>query len=119
MKFNQLLALGVGLAVSGVAFADPIVGSWKMSEKGKEKAVIQITNNGGTYSGKITKGLTKKAEKTVGNTVLKDVKSVGGGKYKGTGMHPTWGITADVEITVSGNRITIKSWKGTQTGVKQ
>lgn len=119
MKFTQLVALGAGLLVSAVAFADPIVGKWKMSEDGKEKVVIQISENGGVFSAKIIEGLTDKGKKTVGKSVLKDVKSVGDGKYKGTGMHPTWGLTAKVDITVSGNKINIKSWKGTQTGVKQ
>lgn len=120
MKAIKSAILVAGVVLSSMAFAaDPIVGTWKMSEKGQEKVIIKISDNGGKYSGQITKGLTKKAEKTVNEIVLKDVKAVGNGKYKGTGRHPTWGITADVDITVNGNNITIKSWKGTQTGVRQ
>lgn len=117
---KKLALFGAGLLLSATAFAnDPIVGTWKMSEKGQEKVIIQITDNGGSYSGKVTKGLTDKAQKTVGKTVLTGVKATEGGKYKGKGVHPGTGIKANVTVTVSGNKITIKSLVGTQTGVRQ
>lgn len=119
MKALLKSVLVAGVVLSGMAFADPIVGTWKMSEKGKEKVIIKITESGGTFSGVVTEGLTDKAKKTVGKTVLTGVKAVEGGKYKGKGVHPGTGIKAGVTITINGNNITIKSLVGTQTGVKQ
>lgn len=120
MKTLMKSALVAGVLLSGMAFAaDPIVGTWKMSEKGQEKVVIKISESGGTFSGVVTEGLTEKGKKTVGKTVLTGVKATGGGKYKGKGVHPATGIKAGVTITINGNSITIKSLVGTQTGVRK
>lgn len=117
---KKLALLGAGLLLSATAFAnDSIVGTWKMKEKGTDKAIMVVTKSGDTYTGKITQGLTDKAQKTVGKTVLHGVKFVEGGTYKGKGKHPTLGISAGVTVTVNGNNITIKSKVGTQTGVRQ
>lgn len=108
------------LALSTVALAnDPIVGKWKVSEKGQPKAIITISQSGDTYSAVMTKGLTEKAKENQGETVMYNIKSLGGGKYKGKGKHPTLKVSGTVNITVNGNSITIKSITGTQTGVKQ
>lgn len=113
---SKIIALGAGLLVSASAMAaDPIVGKWKMSEK----AIITISQSGNNYVGVMTKGLTDKARKREGTTVLTDISSQGGGKYKGKGAHPTLPIKGNVTITVNGNNITIKSIAGTQTGVRQ
>ncbi len=122
MKFATLktVALGMGLLVGTSAFAaDPIVGKWKMSEDGQEKAIVTISQSGNGYVGVMTKGLTEKAKKSEGKTVLTGLTAQGGGKYKGKGVHPTLGVKGTVNVTVSGNKITIKSITGTQTGVKQ
>ena len=43
---SKIIALGAGLLVSASAMAaDPIVGKWKMSEKGEEKAIITISQS--------------------------------------------------------------------------
>lgn len=121
MKFSsKLAAIGVGVLFSTVAMAnDPIVGKWKMSEKGQEKAIISITKVGNGYQGVMSKGLTDKAKKSEGKVVLSEIVSQGGGKYKGKGAHPTLPIKGTVNITLNGNSLTIKSIAGTQTGVKQ
>lgn len=120
MKLARIATLGTGLLLSATAFAnDPIVGSWKISEKGQPKAIVTISQSGGSYKGVMTKGLTEKAKKTEGQQVLFDIKSSGGGKYKGKGKHPTLGVKGNVNITINGNNITIKSITGTQTGVRQ
>lgn len=121
MKLStKIVAFGAGLLVSASALAaDPIVGQWKMSEKGEEKAIITISQSGDNYIGVMTKGLTEKAKKRQGATVLTDITSTGGGKYKGKGSHPTLPIKGKVTITLNGNNITIKSIAGTQTGVRQ
>ncbi len=118
-SLTKVVALGVGLMVSVSAFADPIVGKWKMSEKGEEKAIITISKSGDKFVGVMTQGLTEKAKKAQGKTILTDLQAVGGGKYKGKGVHPTLGVKGNVNITINGNSITIKSITGTQTGIKQ
>lgn len=120
MKTVKLTALVAGLALSSMAFAaDPIVGKWKISEKGAEKAIITISQSGDTFSAVVTEGLTEKAKKTKGQQIMHSIKAQGGGKYKGKGRHPTLKVSGNVNITVNGNTITIKSITGTQTGVKQ
>lgn len=120
MKLTKMIAISAGVVFSMGAFAaDPIVGNWKMSEKGEAKAIITISESNGEFSGKMTKGLTEKAKKKEGEQILFNIKSLGGGKYKGKGKHPTLGVKGTVNITISGNNITIKSITGTQTGVKQ
>ncbi|OOS22940.1 DUF2147 domain-containing protein [Moraxella pluranimalium] len=121
MKFaTKLMAIGAGVLLSASAMAaDPIVGKWKMTEKGEAKAIITISQSGDKFVGVMTKGLTEKAKKTEGRTILTDIQSQGGGKYKGKGEHPTLRIKGTVNITVSGNNLTIKSITGTQTGVRQ
>lgn len=74
MKFNKILAVGVGVLLCGSAFADPIVGNWKMSEKGEEKAIIAISKSGDSYTGVVKTGLTAKAKKTEGKTALTGLK---------------------------------------------
>lgn len=121
MKLNKLLAIGLSIAVSAGAFAndDAIVGNWKMSEKGEAKAILKISKSGSGYQAVMTKGLTEKAKKREGTTVIKDIQSQGGGKYAGKGKHPTLPISGTANITLNGNDITIKSKAGTQTGVRQ
>lgn len=119
MKLSHIATLSAGLLLSVTAFADPIVGSWKMSEKGEAKAIITISKSGDSYQAVMTKGLTEKAKKREGTVVIREIKSQGGGKYAGKGKHPTLPISGTANITVNGSSITIKSRAGTQTGVKQ
>ena len=120
MKLTKIMAIGAGIVLSMNAFAaDPIVGKWKMSEKGEAKAIITISESNGEFSGVMTKGLTDKAKKKEGEQILFNIKSLGGGKYKGKGKHPTLGVKGTANITINGNSITIKSITGTQTGVRQ
>lgn len=117
---TKFIAAATALTLAGVAFAaDPIVGNWKMSEKGEVKAIVTISPDNDGFKGVLTQGLTEKAKSREGNQVLFDIKSNGDGKYKGKGKHPVLGIKGTVKITVDGNNITIKSITGTQTGVKQ
>lgn len=119
MKVTSLLAVG-SLLLAGVAHAhDPIVGNWKMSEKGEAKAIIKISKSGNGYQAVMTKGLTEKAKKREGAVVISDIKAQGGGKYAGSGKHPTLPISGTANITVNGNKITITSRAGTQTGIRQ
>ena len=121
MKSLFKSALLAGVVLSGMAFAndDAIVGKWKMSQDGEEKAIITISKAGDGYQAVMTKGLTEKAKKREGTVVIKNIKAQGGGKYAGKGKHPTLPISGTANITLNGNGITIKSRAGTQTGVRQ
>lgn len=116
---KTLIAL-TALVVAGTAYAnDPIVGTWKMSEKGEAKAILTISKSGSGYQAVMTKGLTEKAKKREGAVVIRDIVSKGSGKYAGKGKHPTLPISGTANISVNGNNITITSRAGTQTGVRQ
>lgn len=117
MKFGKLLLVS-SVLVSGVAFADPIVGKWKMSEKGEAKAILTISKSGNGFNAVMTEGLTEKAKKRQGTTVISNIQAQGGGKYAGSGKHPTLPISGTVNITLNGDNITMKSRAGTQTGVR-
>lgn len=117
MKLNKILAIGAGVMLSGAAFAsDPIVGNWQMSEDGQPKAVVQISESGGKFTGTVVSGQTEKAKAYVGRTVLMNVTAQGGGKYKGRAKDPRWGVLPSVnaDITLNGNSLTLKTLKGTQ-----
>ncbi|WFF38943.1 hypothetical protein LU290_01530 [Moraxella nasibovis] len=120
-KLAQFAAIGLGVAISTAALAnnDAIVGTWKMSEKGEAKAIIKISKSGDGYQAVMTKGLTEKAKKREGATVIRDIKAQGGGKYAGKGKHPTLPISGTANISLNGNNLTISSRAGTQTGVRQ
>ncbi|MCL1623275.1 hypothetical protein M2R47_03280 [Moraxella sp. Tifton1] len=119
-RLAKFAAVSLGMVISTAALAnnDAIVGTWKMSEKGEEKAIIKITKVGDGYQAVMTKGLTKKAQKREGATVIKDIKPQGSGKYAGKGKHPTLPISGTANITLNGNNITISSRAGTQVGVR-
>lgn len=119
MKAVVKSVLVAGVALSSVALANPIVGTWKMSEKGEPKAIITISKAGNGFQAVMTKGLTKKAKEREGMVVISQIVSQGGGKYAGKGKHPTLPISGTANITVNGNNIAIKSRAGTQTGVRQ
>lgn len=120
ISFKSAALMTLGLALSGTAFAnDPIVGKWKMIEDGEAKVIMTVSQSGNTFSGKITEGLTKKAKKRVGKVVLNGVTAQGGGKYTGKGKHPTLPVPeSDVQITVNGDSISIKSVIGERKGTR-
>ncbi|OOR89269.1 hypothetical protein B0181_07370 [Moraxella caviae] len=114
---TKIATLGAGLVVSAAAFAaDPIVGNWQMSENGQPKAVVKISEAGGKFNGVVVTGQTEKAKQYVGKTVLQNVEAVGGGKYKGKAKDPRWGVlpAVNADITLNGNKLTLKTLKGSQ-----
>lgn len=121
MKLRSLVVLG-GLMMAGTAYAnDPIVGNWQMSEKGQPKAVVKISESGGKFQGVVISGQTEKAKKYVGKTVIMNVQSQGNGKYKGKAKDPRWGVipAVDADITLNGNKLTLKTIKGSQVLTRQ
>ncbi|USZ14255.1 DUF2147 domain-containing protein [Moraxella sp. FZLJ2107] len=111
MKFSsKLMAIGAGLALSASAFAaDGIVGHWQTYEDGQPKAVVQISQSGNTFTGKIVEGNTAKAKTYVGRTVITGLKADGGGKYSGGKItDPVNGKTYDLNATLKGSKLDLK-----------
>lgn len=114
---TKFIAATAGLTLASMAFAtDPIVGNWQMSENGQPKAVVKITESSGKFSGVVISGQTEKAKQYVGKTVILNAENLGGGKYKGKAKDPRWGIipAVNADITLNGNKLTLKTLKGSQ-----
>lgn len=119
MKIStKSLFLGAVLSAASVSAmaADPIVGNWQLTEDGKPKAVVTISQSGSTFNGVVSSGLTDKAKPFVGKTVIMGAKSLGGGKYSGKAKDPRWGFLPAVsaDITLSGNKLILKTLKGSE-----
>lgn len=112
-----LLTLSL-MATSAMVMANPIVGTWQMYEDGQAKAQVKISQNGETFTGKVVHGNTEKAKKYVGKTVLHSLKSTGTTQYKGKAQDPRWGFSVNATINVSGDNLSIKTLKGSQTWKK-
>lgn len=122
MKISlKSISVGVALSTLSVAAmaADPIVGTWQTYEDNQPKAQVQISQTGGTFTGKIVAGNTEKAKSFVGKTVLTGVKAAGNGKYAGKAKDPRWGFGLGANISVSGSTLTLSvPVKGSQTWKK-
>ncbi|MFA9486532.1 MULTISPECIES: DUF2147 domain-containing protein [unclassified Moraxella] len=117
MKMTKIIAVAAALTLAGTAFAaDPIVGNWQMSEDGQPKSVVQISESGGKFTGVVVSGQTEKAKKFVGKTVILNAQNLGDGKYKGKAKDPRWGLipAVNADITLNGNKLTLKTLKGSQ-----
>ncbi len=118
---TKIMSVTAGLVISAAAMANPIVGNWQMSENGQPKAVVQISQSGSTYKGVVISGQTAKAKEFVGKQVLFDVADKGNGKYAGKAKDPRWGFIPAVgaDMTLNGNRLTLKTIKGSQTWTRK
>lgn len=119
MKFSiKSISVGIALSTLSVAAmaADPIVGNWQLTEDGKPKAVVSISESGAGFNGVITSGQTEKAKGFVGKAVILNAKPVGAGKYAGKAKDPRWGFmpAVNADITLSGNKLTLKTLKGSE-----
>ena len=117
------------LALSaGAAFADGIVGKWRTmdDETKKPKAIISITESGGTYSGRIV-GLmpgvdancgecsgAQKGKPLVGQTVLRGLKAEGGEYVGGKITDPKSGkvYSAKAKIADGGKTLQVRGYLG-------
>ncbi|MDO4894953.1 MULTISPECIES: DUF2147 domain-containing protein [Moraxella] len=115
-----MIASGIAFSAAALA-ADPIAGNWQMSENGKPKAVVTISEQSGKFVGVVTSGQTEKAKAYVNKQVLFDVVAKGNGKYEGRAKDPRWGIIPAVkaDITLNGKSLTLKTLKGSQTWEKK
>lgn len=109
---TKIITATAGLTLASVAFAaDPIVGDWEMQENGKAKAIVAISESGGTFTGVVTEGITEKAKEYANKKVrvIQDLKAQGGGKY-GSGIitDPRDGKEYTMNATLNGDTLTIK-----------
>lgn len=112
--FKKLAVISSGILLSVSAFAN-IAGEWQTYENGQAKAVVQITENSGVYTGKIISGNTEKAKQYVGRTVITGLKADGGGKYSGGKItDPVSGKTYSLSATESGNSLKLRGYLGTK-----
>lgn len=102
-------ALVATMGVSSLAFANELAGNWQTYEDGKPKAVVQIVDNGGVYTGKIISGNTDKAKQYVGKTVITGLRATGNGKYAGGSItDPTNNQTYNLTATLQGDTLYLK-----------
>lgn len=119
MKISlKSISVGVALSTLSVAAmaADPIVGNWQLTEDGNPKAVVTISQSGAGFNGVVTSGQTEKAKTYVGKSVIMNAKPAGDGKYVGKAKDPRWGFlpAVNADITLSGNKLTLKTLKGSE-----
>lgn len=123
--FKKSIIAGAGLLLSLSAWAN-LEGAWQTYEDGKPKAIVQITESNGVYTGKIIDGNTEKAKQYIGRTVITGLKADGNGKYSGGKItDPVNGKTYTLSATQTGNTLNLRGYIGikalgrTQTWQKQ
>lgn len=108
MKKLALAAIAASIFMAGPALADPVFGSWK-SQPGDNGAYIhvKIASCGAKVCGKITKVVGGKTT-VVGRSIIKNMKSDGGGKYSGgTIWAPDKDKTYASKMQLSGNKLKV------------
>ncbi|PNK60662.1 DUF2147 domain-containing protein [Psychrobacter sp. FDAARGOS_221] len=111
---QSVLALSaLGLATVAMA-ADPLANTtWQTYDDGEPKAVVKITESGGTLTGKILSTVRPEGKKFVGRTVISGLKADGGGKYSGGKItDPENGKTYRLTAELSGNSLKLKGHLG-------
>lgn len=121
---TKALLLTAGMSLAGTAFADELTGYWQTYEKGQPKAIVQISEAGGVYTGVIISGNTEKAKEHVGRTVISGLKADGNGKYSGGRItDPTNNKSYKLTATLNGNTLSLTGHIGpfsrSQTWKKQ
>lgn len=94
--------------LAGAALADPAVGTWKTQVDDGAYAHVKMTPCGGAVCGKIARTFNDSGEyksKNLGKTLVIDMKTVGGGKYKGKVWRPSNDKIYIGKMAVSGNTL--------------
>lgn len=111
---QSLLAVSaLGLATAAMA-ADPLANTtWQTYDDGEPKALVKITESGGTLTGKIISTKNPDGKKFVGRTVIQGLKADGGGKYSGGKItDPENGKTYRLTAQLNGNSLKLKGHLG-------
>lgn len=110
---KKLAVLSAGVALSVCAFANELVGDWQTYEDGKPKAVVQISESNGVYTGVIISGNTEKAKQFVGRTIITGLKANGNGRYSGGKItDPVSGQVYSLKATQTGDTLKMRGYLG-------
>lgn len=116
MKLFTKTALAVaGISLATMAFAaDPLHNTtWQTYDEGKPKGVVKITESNGVLTGKLISANTSAGKQYVGNTVIRNLKADGGGKYSGgTITDPAKGKDYRMTASLSGSTLKLKGYIG-------
>ena len=116
MKLFTKTALAVaGISMATMAFAaDPLHNTtWQTYDEGQPKGVVKITESNGVLTGKLISANTSAGKKYVGNTVIRNLKADGGGKYSGgTITDPAKGKDYRMTASLSGSTLKLKGYIG-------
>lgn len=104
--FFSTILLVFGMTTFAQTQADDIVGKWLI---GSGEAQVEIYKNNNKYFGKIIKvnSTEKNAQKALGKEIIKDLEFQDGQWVDGTIFIIKRGKTADCEVELSGNTLTI------------
>ncbi|UNU73977.1 DUF2147 domain-containing protein [Moraxella nasovis] len=111
---SKIIAVTAGLALSAAASAG-IEGKWQTfdDKDGQPKAVVQITESNGVYTGKIVCGNTPKAKQFVNEVVIRGLKAKSGNKYgDGKIYDPNSKKEYDLAVTDKGNQLHLRGYMG-------
>jgi uncharacterized protein (DUF2147 family) len=116
MKLFTKTALAVaGISMATMAFAaDPLHNTtWQTYDEGQPKGVVKITESNGVLTGKLISANTSAGKQYVGNTVIRNLKADGGGKYSGgTITDPAKGKDYRMTASLSGSTLKLKGYIG-------
>ena len=116
MKLFTKTALAVaGISMATMAFAaDPLHNTtWQTYDEGQPKGVVKITESNGVLTGKLISANTAAGKQYVGNTIIRNLKADGGGKYSGgTITDPAKGKDYRMTANLSGSTLKLKGYIG-------
>ena len=116
MKLFTKTTLAVaGISMATMAFAaDPLHNTtWQTFDEGQPKGVVKITESNGVLTGKLISANTAAGKQYVGNTIIRNLKADGGGKYSGgTITDPAKGKDYRMTANLSGSTLKLKGYIG-------
>ena len=116
MKLFTKTTLAVaGIGIASMAFAaDPSANTtWQTYDEGKPKGTVKITESNGVLTGTLIATNSAKGKKHIGKTIIRGLKSDGGGKYSGgTITDPEKGKDYRMTANLSGNTLKLRGYIG-------
>lgn len=113
--FTKTVLAVAGVSMATMAFAaDPLANTtWQTFDDGEPKGVVKITESNGVLTGKLISTVKPEGKKHVGTTIIRNLKSDGGGKYSGgTITDPAKGKDYRMTASLSGNTLNLKGYIG-------
>lgn len=113
--FTKTVLAVAGVSMATMAFAaDPLHNTtWQTYDEGQPKGVVKITESNGVLTGKLISANTAAGKQYVGNTIIRNLKADGGGKYSGgTITDPAKAKDYRMTASLSGNTLNLKGYVG-------